>query len=224
MSKPNFFIIGSAKSGTTSLASLLSENPSVCFSDPKETRFFSKNYHKGIQFYENKYFRNANHPLIGEGDVSYFHNPKAAERIVKHYPEAKIIVLLRNPMHRAFSGYLMGVRAGRFQKPFMETLEVNLEQLKLFEEEKLEYSEIKWEGKLLLNGHYLNNIKRFLKFWPQDKMKIIIFERLMANTKPVLEPCAEEFLYHYYKKRVQDLKYFLNDDIKEWSDFDKKVD
>ncbi len=285
MRKPNFFIIGAARCGTTSLAKLLSENPSVYFSNPKETRFFSKNYHKGIPFYEKKYFRKANHPLVGEGDVTYFSYPKAAERIATQYPEAKLIVLFRNPIQRIFSAYWIGVREGRFDKPFMETLEMNLEPLKLFEEGKLEYNEIKSETRLLHTGHYLENIKRYLEFWPREKIKIIIFERLLKNTKnelaslydflgiqsgrdfflpheniytskmyfqirnkfrflrkwellkpiermegkirnkiflskkPTLEPDAEEFLYHYYKKRVQDLKIFLNDEIKEWSIF-----
>ena len=290
MGKPNFFIIGAPRCGTTSLASLLSENPFVYFSNPKETRFFSRNYQKGIPFYEKKYFRKANHPLVGEGDVSYFTNPKVAARIAKHYPDSKLVVLLRNPIHRAFSGYLLGVRAGRFKKPFLETLEANLEQLKLYEEGKLKYSDIEWKGRLLQNGHYLENIKRYSKFWPRHKIKIIIFERLMENTKkelealyvflgiqsernfffpheniytskmylkiikkfrflrkwgflrpikriekmarkkiflpkkPVLDPGAREFLCHHYKKRVRALKDFLNDDIKEWSDFDKTYD
>lgn len=290
MGKPNFFIIGAPRCGTTSLASLLSENPFVYFSNPKETRFFSRNYQKGIPFYEKKYFRKANHPLVGEGDVSYFTNPKVAARIAKHYPDSKLVVLLRNPIHRAFSGYLLGVRAGRFKKPFLETLEANLEQLKLYEEGKLKYSDIEWKGRLLQNRHYLENIKRYSKFWPRHKIKIIIFERLMENTKkelealyvflgiqsernfffpheniytskmylkiikkfrflrkwgflrpikriekmarkkiflpkkPVLDPGAREFLCHHYKKRVRALKDFLNDDIKEWSDFDKTYD
>ncbi len=290
MAKPNFFIIGAPRCGTTSLASLLSENPSVYFSNPKETRFFSENYHKSIQFYEKKYFRKADHPLVGEGDVSYFTNPKAAERIAKHYPASKLVVLLRNPIQRAFSGYLLGVRAGKFKKPFLETLEANLERVNLFEEGKIKYCEIEGEGRLLQTGHYLKNIKRYLEFWPQHKIKIIIFERLMENPKrelealydflsiksdrnflfpheniytskmylkiikkfrflrkwgflrpikriekkarkkiflpkkPVLDPGAREFLYHHYKKRVQDLKDFLNDEIKEWSIFDRPVE
>lgn len=289
MAKPNFFIIGAPRCGTTSLASLLSENPSVYFSNPKETRFFSENYHKSIQFYEKKYFRKADHPLVGEGDVSYFTNPKAAERIAKHYPASKLVVLLRNPIQRAFSGYLLGVRAGKFKKPFLETLEANLERVNLFEEGKLKYSDIEWKDRLLQTGHYLENIKTYSKFWPRHKIKIIIFERLMENTKkelealydflgiksernfffpheniytskmyfkirkkfkflgkwgflkpvkkaekmarkkiflsnkPTLDPGAREFLCHYYKKRVQDLKDFLNDEIKEWSDFDQPI-
>jgi len=229
MGKPNFFIIGSAKCGTTSLASLLSENPSVYFTNPKETKFFSVNYHKGIPFYENKYFRKVNHPLAGEGDVSYFSNPKVAGRIAKHYPEAKIIVLLRNPIHRAFSAYLMGVRAGRFKKPFMETLGVNLEQLKLFEEEE----ELKFffpHENIYTSKVYFQIITKFSisRKWeflrPIKRIEKKIRKKIFLPKKPVLEPCAEEFLYHYYKKRVQNLKCFLNDDIKEWSIFDRTVE
>jgi hypothetical protein len=108
MKKPNFFIIGAPKCGTTSLATWLSEHPQVFFSKYKEPHHFNidENYviTPDCDDYE-RLFDGANeqHLAIGEGSVWYLYSKQAINNIKKYAPKAKFIVCLRNPVEMAYS-------------------------------------------------------------------------------------------------------------------------
>ena len=108
MNKPNFFIIGAPKAGTTSLASWLSENPNVFVSAVKEPFFFSKDVvpsdYKSIKDYEKLFTKATNDFLaIGEASTTYLRSSIAIHDILKYQPEARFIVMLRNPVEVAVS-------------------------------------------------------------------------------------------------------------------------
>jgi hypothetical protein len=106
--KPNFFIIGAPKCGTTSLAAWLSEHPQVFFSKHKEPHHFNTDQNwvitPGRDDYE-RLFAEANeqHLAIGEGSVWYLYSKQAINNIKKYAPQAKFIVCLRNPVEMAYS-------------------------------------------------------------------------------------------------------------------------
>jgi hypothetical protein len=107
---PNFFIIGAFRSGTTSLCAYLSEHPRIYFSPVKETHFFSTDYpdqpRPTLQEYHRLFAaRNDFHLAIGEGSTSYLFSDVAVPRILKCNPDARFIVMLRNPIHMAFSNH-----------------------------------------------------------------------------------------------------------------------
>ncbi len=131
--RPNFFLIGAAKCGTTSVASYLDQHPDVFVSKPKEPNFFS--FEPGStpmctgpgdpqRLYELllKYsvtspteyaalFKNAEgKQAIGEASVRYLYEPHTAARLAGYAPDAKLIVLLRDPVDRLHSHYHMNVR------------------------------------------------------------------------------------------------------------------
>lgn len=107
MKKPNFFIIGAPKCGTTSMAAWLSEHPQIFMSDPKEPYFFStdidvpwgvKSLEKYLQIFQNA---GDKHLAVGEASVMYLFSHVAINNIIKFNPAARFIVMLRNPIDMA---------------------------------------------------------------------------------------------------------------------------
>lgn len=134
---PSVLIAGTQKSGTTVLAALLSEHPKVSFSLQKEVHFFDvdRNYNKGIASYL-KYFRpldvvtsTTNNkeggiqlPLVAEATPFYIASRQSCSRIAELQPGMKLIVLLREPVARAYSEYQMKKRRVDKQGDFMRSI------------------------------------------------------------------------------------------------------
>jgi hypothetical protein len=102
---PDFFVVGAPRCGTTSLCRYLTRNPQICLSRPKEPHYFSRidtlPTESQLQSdYIERYFghRDAGHRIAGEGSVSYLYLPGAIERIRHFNPEARFIVMVRNPL------------------------------------------------------------------------------------------------------------------------------
>lgn len=102
---PDFFVVGAPRCGTTALCRYLAHNPQICFSLPKEPHYFSRistlPSERELQSdYIERYFghRGAAHRVAGEGSVSYLYAPGVIERIVHFNPEARFIVMVRNPL------------------------------------------------------------------------------------------------------------------------------
>lgn len=108
LKKPNFFIVGAPKCGTTSLAAWLSEHPNVFMSNPKELDYFDHDRRKGysddLARYE-RFFANARaeHLAIGEASTGYLRSRVAVDEILKYAPAARFIIGLRNPVEMAIS-------------------------------------------------------------------------------------------------------------------------
>jgi len=101
---PSVFVLGAAKSSTTSLHVCLDQHPNVFMSRPKEPLFFEAEYVRGAEFYFNKYFRGwRGEAVVGESRHRNLYLPYVAARIARYNPGAKLIVLLRNPAERAVS-------------------------------------------------------------------------------------------------------------------------
>ncbi len=105
MKRPNFFIIGAPKCGTTSLARWLTAHPRIYFSPIKEPNFFNSegpNHLTTLTDYE-ALFANANetHLAVGEASTHYLFSQTAVPRILDYMPEARFIVCIRNPIEMA---------------------------------------------------------------------------------------------------------------------------
>ena len=115
MSRQHVFIAGVMRSGTTYLATVLDEHPSINFAQPivPERKFFllEQEFQKGKRYYESRYFSpDSEISVYGEKTVHYSEHPEAIERIITWYPNAKFILILRNPVYRAVSNYLFSVK------------------------------------------------------------------------------------------------------------------
>ena len=106
MARPDFFIIGAPKCGTTALSEYLRQHPKIGFSTPKEPIYFALDFPKARNFteegeYLGKCFghcRGQGYLAIGEGSTAYFFSEYAVPNILEFEPDAKIIVMLRNPV------------------------------------------------------------------------------------------------------------------------------
>ena len=116
MNLPNLLIVGAAKSGTTSLHNYLKQHPDIYMSNQKEPHFLINNeigvnrIPKGInnlQDYSNLFSNGISHKYRGESSAMYLQFPEITIKNIDRYlnEDVKIIIMLRNPIERAFSGY-----------------------------------------------------------------------------------------------------------------------
>lgn len=102
----NFFmIVGAQKCGTTSLANWLDQHPDISMSNPKEPRFFEREYPYGKEWYLENYFKGASGKLLGEARVHNLTVKYIPQRIIEFNPDTKIIVMMRDPVKRYISAW-----------------------------------------------------------------------------------------------------------------------
>jgi hypothetical protein len=142
---PSFFIAGVEKCGTSSLFNYLLQHKSIIPPQRKDTYFFSNNnrYKKGEGFYRaffaHKYYqklaelRRGNKTITFDSTAIYFDYPQVPKRIHDMFPETKIILMLREPVSRAWSNYNMAVKFGFETLPFENAIEMEEERVKWFE-------------------------------------------------------------------------------------------
>lgn len=117
MEKPNFFILGAPKCGTTSLASWLACHPRVFFSEPKEPNFFNTDrqfiYRPSPRAYR-RLFKNAEprHLAVGEGSTGYLSSGVALPAILDYTDAPRFIVCVRNPIDMVVSWHGQAIRMG----------------------------------------------------------------------------------------------------------------
>ena len=120
---PDFLIVGAQKAGTTSMWTYLGSHPEIVPSRLKEPRYFDWNYARGQDWYQARFptqrvlrrfaSPERDHALTGEASTEYLLHRAAPVRAAELVPEAKIIVMVRDPVDRAFSHYRMVRRSGR---------------------------------------------------------------------------------------------------------------
>jgi len=176
---PKFLCVGAQKSGTTSLHDILIQHPNLFLPEQKETKFFVRDefYNLGIGYYEKQFFRKAKTgQLAGEIDPDYMYFHYAPQRISHCLGnKIKLIFILRNPVDRAYSHYWMSVRRGYEKLSFGDAV--------LKEPERLAVGSIfnKLHFSYLDRGRYCGQIENFLRYFPKENMKFIIFEDFVKN-------------------------------------------
>lgn len=178
---PNFFIVGAAKSGTTSMYRYLEQHPDVYMPSFKEPHWFARvEPSSGLIVHsvtsEAEYLRLfegwKGERAIGEASPSYLWDDAAPGRIQEEVPDAKIIVLLRDPVSRAFSHYLMDVREGMEERPFLRALQ-----------EDYASHEKGWGISHLYVelGMYCEQISRYLDCFGRENVLVLFFEEVFAD-------------------------------------------
>lgn len=132
--RPNFFIVGAPKAGTTSMYSYLAQHPDIFLCPVKEPNHFASGsilrqrlyYDARVVENDEEYlslFETVTHEsAVGEASVSYLFYEEACRRIAGFDPAANILVFLRNPVDRAFSHYMMDRRLGLVSADFDEVI------------------------------------------------------------------------------------------------------
>ncbi len=195
--KPNFLIVGMAKCGTSSLAQYLQQHPDVFITKHKEPRYFSS---QGMQFPMGgpkdkqveswyvkdwdkylKMFESAHEKAIGEAsaDTLYFHS-STIPLIKQKLGNPKIIIILRNPVKRAFSAYQHLIRDERETGSFDEALEKEPIRIKDNYELIYHYKKV---------SQYYEPVKAFLDSF--ENVKVILNEDLQNDTANCLKEVFE---------------------------------
>lgn len=112
---PDFIVVGAMKAGTTSLAGNLKQHPRI-FMPRREVRFFNEHWHEGVEWYRH-HFADGAGKICGEKTPDYMRMGRFMERMHWVVPDAKIIVLLRDPVARLLSELNHRIQAGTVPHP-----------------------------------------------------------------------------------------------------------
>lgn len=176
MNKFDVFIAGAQKSGTSSLSYYLEQNPGIEGHKSREMPYFVRDraYEKDFSSVFQEYYpvgvQNNRIVLAKSVDIAY--TEKAAQRLKEHSPDCKIVMVLRDPVDRAYSAYWHMRREGwETKKTFEEALDVE-------EERKKEGGDIAIHCSYRDRGHYYRQITRLRKLFGAEDVRILLFRDL----------------------------------------------
>lgn len=172
---PDFLIIGAQKAGTTTLYVDLTQHPNVARAKKKELMYFTKFFDEGIDWYRSQFpslHSSEGGVITGEATPNYLDEQKVPGRVYEQMPDVKCIVLLRNPVDRAYSQYQMGVRKGRFDKE-----DRTLSFAEMIEEEKKHPAKYRF----LSRSIYMKHLKNWLTWFPRKQFLILKSEDFFAK-------------------------------------------
>jgi hypothetical protein len=200
---PNLFILGAAKCGTTTFYSHLRDMPDVCLSVPKEPYFFEAEFDRGLNFYRETYFPHFDgEPVVGEARHANLFLPWVPDRIHRTNPGARLIVLLRNPIDRAFSHWVHLSNASFDPLPFDEAIREDWKRIQNGQRLDTEQEQEEHVRRLAPNergfggiglyrtyidrGYYCQQIERYLARFSRERMMFILFEELTGHPGQVV--------------------------------------
>jgi hypothetical protein len=190
---PDFVIIGAQKCGTTYLYQLLTKHPNVQSAAVKELHYFDRpeDSEKDIEWYQRCFpppqWKNGQISITGEKSPSYLFHPHAAERMAQVVPEARLIVLLRNPVDRAYSNYRHDVRREHETRTFEEAIEVEQAQLLDKEDQGSEHehpsnTSYRSPTNFLAKSIYVDQLVRWRQFFSEEQLLVLKSEDFYENT------------------------------------------
>lgn len=187
---PTFFLVGASRCGTTSLWQYLRQHPDIHMPSSivgKEPSFFCdltppwaedyRTYDRYLSLFE----KGARSAAVGDASTSYLASPESAGRIAEKYPDARIVIILRNPVDRAFSLYRFLCFWGMESAP---TFEKALAR----EPRRLDNEAFKRETQLLYycflyynSGLFSAQIERYFAMFPRDRIRIVLYDDLKKD-------------------------------------------
>lgn len=190
---PNFFIIGAAKSGTTSLFEIIAHHPSVYAAKNKETRFFSNDdrFQNGLDWYLESFFPGSKDFAVRcEATPAYLTwSDKVAPRIKSVYGKqpVKFAAIFRDPVKRAYSHYWHRVRQGDEdprRTPFRDAIHTESKRINEIRQ-WLEY-----EGNGLFGyfraGCYASRLQPYLELFPRENFFFMLQEDLHKDFQSIM--------------------------------------
>lgn len=203
--KPNLFIVGQPKSGTTALHQFLGQHPEIYMSSIKEPHFFCADFHLesdrayGKQRFfdfrnESSYLQLFNKTkdvkIAGESSTNYLYSQVAAEKIYNFNPEAKIIIVLREPAKFLYSLHSHYVKfTEENEQDFLTALNLETER----QQEKSLSPRVTTPSYLYYSQRvqYAQQIKRYCDRFSSEQIKVIIFEEFKSENERVFSDILE---------------------------------
>lgn len=200
MTYPEFYIIGAAKAGTTTLVEYLRRHPSIFLPSLKEPEYFGRDglYGSAEQWYLDL-FRDARPgQLCGDASTIHSrwpHSAAAADRIAKHRPDARIIYLVREPVARAYSHYVQRVALARHLRGRLSALSSRFtdEEMRLLKIMQIAdargcvgHCGATFEDVLALSDIFINTsmykdrLSEYLAHFERRQLKVVLFDDLRA--------------------------------------------
>lgn len=197
----DFIVAGAQKSGTTALHYFLKRNPQIALPDRQELHFFDDEeiFSQPVD-YEllHRHFRPiGNQAIAGEITPSYLYWQPAMERIRNYNPQIKLVILLRNPIDRAFAHWNMQRFKDREPLDFLDALKEEprrIAQPVTIESRRFAYAD---------RGFYSGQLDRVFKFFPREQVEIVKFEYFRDRKQETLDGIVE-FLGVKPLRRVRD--------------------
>jgi len=182
---PDFVILGAQKAGTSSLFEYLIHHPNVQGSFIKEVQFFTRRFWLGERGYRAFFPKNpAPGTLCGEATPYYLFSSTTPERAARLIPQAKLVILLREPVTRAYSHYKHNIRRGHETRSFEDAV---ANDLSIYQKQgNLERSPGESEHgyrhhSYLRRGLYADQINRWLTFFPKENLFVGRAEDFFAD-------------------------------------------
>ncbi len=185
---PNFFILGAGRSGTTALASLLRQHPEVYIPAIKEPSFFAESFQwvrNPVQYVD--LYAAGSQPLRGDASHIYLEDPASARTLHAFTPDARFVVVVRNPAERARALYSFTVEHGHEILPTFE---------RALDAEDRRYGSARfrrtcpgsfWNFMYFRSGLYAEQLERYFALFPRDRFFITTLDRLVDDTTSTVD-------------------------------------
>jgi Sulfotransferase domain len=210
---PDFLVIGAMKAGSTMFYDWLVSHPLVLPAVEKEVHFFDFHFRQGELWYRSQLptereraalASRAGRPVLaGEASPTYLYHPLAARRARSLVPGAKLVVLLRNPVDRAYSHYYTGIRNDYEALSFEEAiereparLEGQVDALLMDQAHNRNFPHYRWS--YLAMGHYAEQVEKWFEQFPRQQFLFLLNEEMDQNPDAVFRRVYEflELPYH----------------------------
>lgn len=184
--KVNFLICGTQKGGTSALDSYLRDHPEICMAENKEVHFFDNddyfrtNNISDYSLYHREFDPKIGNRILGEATPIYMYWDNAPRRIWEYNPDMKLIVILRNPIERAYSHWNMECARGADNISFWDALVRERDRCRqVLPSQHRVYSYVD-------RGFYSEQLRRLWRFFPKEQILILKNEDLRFESKKTL--------------------------------------
>ncbi len=182
-SKPDFLIIGTQRGGTTSLYNYLTQHPH--FKPPllKEIHYFDLQPQRSLGWYLAHFpLPNPSQPFItAEASPYYLFHPGVPPRVADTLPNVKLVVLLREPIARAYSQFHHATKLGFESRDFETVIHEEMHQIKTNRHHSIADPIAHRERSYLARGLYADQLMRWLEHFPPEQLLICLSESLFEN-------------------------------------------
>ena len=183
---PSFLILGGSRSGNTSLFAYLTEHPNIMPGSLKAFYFFQYFTNNKTSFYRSQFPIKRKNLITCDSTSSYFVHPLIPARVHKLLPSAKLIVILRNPVERAYSEFHYTVALGlELTENFEDVIKSELKRIEIGNKKpelKIETTNYNHSAfSHLRDGLYVQHLERWLKFFPNEQLLVLHTKDLSTN-------------------------------------------